>query len=227
MRISKRFSKIGVIGVVVLLLLGGYWFYTSIRVCGFAITAARNSFTNVCKEFPSTCLPLWYRNDITCQNELGWKSPGDLVSSGDTSNWKTYRNEQYGFEVKLPPDWSVESATGADKLYFLSADTKRALDEDKKNCATATQYNCIAEMPLSDIAFYQDSLVAKIAPDTIETRVINGVIFQVFPYNATMFPTMNYEATYNGDIYHFRIGIGDKLGLGEQILSTFKFVEQQ
>ena len=26
----------------------------------------------------------------------------------DTSNWQTYRNEQYGFELQLPPSWSVD-----------------------------------------------------------------------------------------------------------------------
>ncbi len=30
------------------------------------------------------------------------------VEDIDTSNWKTYRNEEYGFEVKYPEGWEVE-----------------------------------------------------------------------------------------------------------------------
>ena len=31
--------------------------------------------------------------------------PNQSETSIDTSNWKTYRNEEYGFEVKYPKDW--------------------------------------------------------------------------------------------------------------------------
>ncbi len=30
----------------------------------------------------------------------------------DTSNWKTYRNERYGFSFKYPKDWKVENIKG-------------------------------------------------------------------------------------------------------------------
>ncbi len=33
-------------------------------------------------------------------------SPTDLISV-DTSDWQTYRNEKYGFELKYPKDWEI------------------------------------------------------------------------------------------------------------------------
>ncbi len=73
------------------------------------------------------------------------KEGGDAVSVDkiDTSNWKTYRNEEYGFEVKYPEEWMLEefiSGAGADQgiacekisevcyfsIGFLTVDRKKS-----------------------------------------------------------------------------------------------------
>lgn len=35
-----------------------------------------------------------------------------------TSNWQTYRNEKYGFEVRYPQEFSVDLKTITDTLYM-------------------------------------------------------------------------------------------------------------
>lgn len=37
----------------------------------------------------------------------------------DTTSWKTYRNKQYGFEVKYPDGWIFEETFGQDRVAFL------------------------------------------------------------------------------------------------------------
>lgn len=38
----------------------------------------------------------------------------------DTSDWKTYRNEKYGYEIKYPPNWEVISGRGGPFLVIRS-----------------------------------------------------------------------------------------------------------
>ena len=68
---------------------------TLIRVCA-VITSAPALFI---------CLTI-----AICQ-----RSAGQTVAptaSPDTSNWKTYRSDLHGFELKYPPTWSVHEGSG-------------------------------------------------------------------------------------------------------------------
>src|SRR3989344_8625754 len=57
------------------------------------------------------------------------------VSSIDTSNWKTYKNEAYGFEVKYPPPMYIDDSYPykSEKgilLKFINSDKRAFLNED-------------------------------------------------------------------------------------------------
>ena len=41
------------------------------------------------------------------------------VDEIDTSGWRTYRNEEYGFEVKYPVSWDVTTTRGAESLLKI------------------------------------------------------------------------------------------------------------
>src|SRR5262245_35594818 len=44
--------------------------------------------------------------------------PVDSPADSDTSGWKTYRNEEYGFEFKYPSAWSIKKT---DRLSVLES----------------------------------------------------------------------------------------------------------
>jgi hypothetical protein len=56
---------------------------------------------------------LWYADNyvkklVINNNGNGDKTNGDKTEEIDTSGWQTYRNEEYGFEVKYPEDFDME-----------------------------------------------------------------------------------------------------------------------
>jgi len=57
-------------------------------------------------------------NSATCATESGQDING--AKSIDTSNWQTYRNEKYGFQVRYPENWRVSSSKGTppEIIYF-------------------------------------------------------------------------------------------------------------
>jgi len=44
--------------------------------------------------------------------------PPEGTAEDETLNWKTYRNEEYGFEIKHPEDWTIEEFSKG-KISFL------------------------------------------------------------------------------------------------------------
>ncbi len=58
----------------------------------------------------------------------------------DTSNWQTYKNEEFGFEIKCPEDWKIKENKEYDLVSFNSPRTEKFNEEAKKDGSYSEGY---------------------------------------------------------------------------------------
>ena len=101
---NKRFSTIYFLSAIALIVLAGagvVWYANNVQK---DIETVEN-------------LPVVTTNPSENGEEMGEEIEELPVSDIDTSNWKTYRNEEYGFEVKYPEGYLKQEPEESEDSY--------------------------------------------------------------------------------------------------------------
>jgi|SRR3989338_41677 len=124
----------------------------------------------------------------------------------DTSNWKTYRNKKYGFEVRYPQSWRVTRAgiTDPEPMPYLLND----IIFDPSNQFREIFIKVYDEKYISMYNFSQDQMVILASGSNL--RRINNELF-IKKNNFIIQLNIEYEKP--------------NPAFADQILSTFKFVQ--
>ncbi len=156
----------------------------------------------------------------------------------DTSNWKTYRNERYGFEFKYPKDWTNITKDYVEKQYIFSNSIELNSIEIEKG-GIFFNLTIGSDINLFD-ALYKLKPMEKFDRNLVIYKKISNLIIGEFPavkYSvnrsaipASFLPMGDGILIKKADItFHFVfMGLPEILQKNEfisnQILSTFKFI---
>ena len=85
--------------------------------------------------------------------------PTPVLTSDSTANWKTYSNEEFGFEFKYPSRWVLTENKNINDQFRINLSDPTLID---KNCISSYIYDC----PRFDVGLIVDTNPEKLALTT-------------------------------------------------------------
>jgi hypothetical protein len=174
------------------------------------------------------------------------KKPEKPKIEEEIANWKTYRNEEYGFEIKYPEDWIIDY--GGNYLSLTSSGNKRKCEETISLYPDSREENqwCIPDIKIDwyeNINEEPENKINQLGATTLEELITRNKNISS-PTKTTFAGEEAYEVIWAGADIAFKAILieknkhlyviytdyikGDYHPLsetGRKILSTFRFLE--
>jgi len=165
-------------------------------------------------------------------------SPSPAPTTDPTANWKTYKNSKYGFEVQYPTDWYAKEYQDFFLLFGKSPEPKELfpLIHPWPDLYIATSTTLLTEQELNKSNIEQG---ATIEGQSLNQRKYTVTTFAGVKANQRVGLSSGLvdsnqitQISFNHNNYGWTISYpntdykGNHLAIYDQILSTFKFTDQ-
>lgn len=162
---------------------------------------------------------VWYFSQVPPQDET------EIVATKDQfADWKTYRNEEFGFEFEYPKSSYIEQSSGdylriqnySDKETWNSSlsEGEYYLELQKTSNATEKDLRSCKDLMLNPKEIYINGLKGYISEG--EVAESGGQPYEICALKDSKFISIVVTEAFNS-----------KLNIANQILSTFKFIPSQ
>ncbi len=174
---------------------------------------------------------LWYANsklqitnykqiqNLNTQNGNVDSSAKDL----SIEDWKTYRNDEYGFEVKYPSNWAARNNT-QDKdilIQFIAPNTEVLMENNTRACSDKNENTeCSPDGVPADIILNISAKFTFSITEPQGTVYFSNIVFT--KYLGAFAGEQHFITTHNNQDFDFTC---INMNACNQILSTFKFTQ--
>lgn len=168
-------------------------------------------------------------------------SPSQQATSDETANWKTYRNDQYGFELKYPDNWSVTKRGLGEAIPATGNESSFSIGNNLESKGIGF---IIAKLGSAELgSFYDSAKTLEDYTNLLAKKDSNGNIIRKLNKEITIdgrkalwFDTYQWEVDLQAyswtpqiyfqdqdNIYEINPSGSVALNLLDEILSTFRF----
>lgn len=154
-------------------------------------------------------------------------TPTTPPNSDENADWKTYKNDEYFFEINYPPNWNVSTGTvyKGIEVKFRNQDTLITIQAGSRyNPKSGGNY------PLEEWTdSYRSALIRNKVDFTEEKIIFGGKEATEFSYKVlTHKPSVFYREVFavnSASIYKIIVNFATNEPAIDKILSTFRFIE--